>query len=153
MTVTADDIRKTAAMLNGQIIRTPILEAPMLSRQFGCDLFLKLECLQHTSSFKARGALNAMIGLSAEQRKKGVIAMSAGNHAQAVAYHAERMGIPATIVMPAQTPFAKMKTLRASVFVQGIYYQISSATRFCIFSRRTGHCSRGEQLISDSPTV
>ncbi len=113
MTVTADDIRKTATMLDGQIIRTPVLEAPMLSRQFGCDLFLKMECLQHTSSFKARGALNAMIGLSAEQRKKGVIAMSAGNHAQAVAYHAERMGIPATIVMPAQTPFAKVARTRA----------------------------------------
>ena len=113
MTVTSDDIRKTAATLDGQIIRTPVLEAPMLSRQFGCDLFLKMECLQHTSSFKARGALNAMIGLSAEQRKKGVITMSAGNHAQAVAYHAERMGIPATIVMPAQTPFAKVARTRA----------------------------------------
>ncbi len=113
MTVTADDIRNTAALLHGQIIRTPVLEAPMLSRQFGCDLFLKMECLQHTSSFKARGALNAMIGLSAEQRKNGVIAMSAGNHAQAVAYHAERMGIPATIVMPAQTPFAKVARTRA----------------------------------------
>jgi threonine dehydratase len=65
---------------------------------------LKLECLQHTASFKARGALNAMLGLNDKQRQLGVIAMSAGNHAQAVAYHAEHMGIPATIVMPAQTP-------------------------------------------------
>ena len=104
MIVTADHIRKTAILLNGQIINTPMLEAPMLSRQFGCDLFLKMECLQHTSSFKARGALNAMLTISDEQRKNGVIAMSAGNHAQAVAYFAERMGIPATIVMPAQTP-------------------------------------------------
>ena len=113
MAVTADQIRDTAIRLDGQIIRTPILEAPMLSRNLGCDLFLKLECLQHTSSFKARGALNAMLGLNDQQRQLGVIAMSAGNHAQAVAYHAERMGIPATIVMPAQTPFAKVARTRA----------------------------------------
>ena len=101
MAVTADQIRDTAVRLDGQIIRTPMLEAPMLSRNLGCELFLKLECLQHTSSFKARGALNAMLGLNDKQRQLGVIAMSAGNHAQAVAYHAEHMGIPATIVMPA----------------------------------------------------
>ena len=113
MAVTADQIRDTAVRLDGQIIRTPMLEAPMLSRNLGCDLFLKLECLQHTSSFKARGALNAMLGLNDEQRQLGVIAMSAGNHAQAVAYHADHMGIPATIVMPAQTPFAKVARTRA----------------------------------------
>ena len=113
MAVTADQIRDTAVRLDGQIIRTPMLEAPMLSRNLGCDLFLKLECLQHTSSFKARGALNAMLGLNDQQRQLGIIAMSAGNHAQAVAYHAEHMGIPATIVMPAQTPFAKVARTRA----------------------------------------
>ena len=113
MAVTADQIRDTAVRLDGQIIPTPMLEAPMLSRNLGCDLFLKLECLQHTSSFKARGALNAMLGLNDKQRQLGVIAMSAGNHAQAVAYHAEHMGIPATIVMPAQTPFAKVARTRA----------------------------------------
>ncbi len=113
MAVTADQIRDTAIRLDGQIIRTPMLEAPMLSRNLGCDLFLKLECLQHTSSFKARGALNAMLGLNDQQRQLGVIAMSAGNHAQAVAYHAEHMSIPATIVMPAQTPFAKVARTRA----------------------------------------
>ena len=113
MAVTADQIRDTAVRLDGQIIRTPIIEAPMLSRNLGCDLFLKLECLQHTSSFKARGALNAMLGLNDQQCQLGVIAMSAGNHAQAVAYHAEHMGIPATIVMPAQTPFAKVARTRA----------------------------------------
>ena len=113
MAVTADQIRDTAIRLDGQIIRTPMLEAPMLSRNLGCDLFLKLECLQHTSSFKARGALNAMLGLNDQQCQLGVIAMSAGNHAQAVAYHAEHMGIPATIVMPAQTPFAKVARTRA----------------------------------------
>jgi len=113
MAVSADQIWQTADLLNGRVIRTPMLEAPMLSRNLGCDLYLKLECLQHTSSFKARGALNAMLGLTDEQRRRGVIAMSAGNHAQAVAYHAEHMGIPATIVMPAQTPFAKVARTRA----------------------------------------
>ena len=113
MAVSADQIRQTADLLNGRVIRTPMLEAPMLSRNLACDLYLKLECLQHTSSFKARGALNAMLGLTDEQRRRGVIAMSAGNHAQAVAYHAEHMGIPATIVMPAQTPFAKVARTRA----------------------------------------
>ena len=113
MAVSADQIRQTADLLDGRVIRTPMLEAPMLSRNLGCDLYLKLECLQHTSSFKARGALNAMLGLTDEQRRRGVIAMSAGNHAQAVAYHAEHMGIPATIVMPAQTPFAKVARTRA----------------------------------------
>jgi len=113
MAVSADQIRQTADLLGGRVIRTPMLKAPMLSRNLGCDLYLKLECLQHTSSFKTRGALNAMLGLTDEQRQRGVIAMSAGNHAQAVAYHAEHMDIPATIVMPAQTPFAKVARTRA----------------------------------------
>jgi len=113
MTVSAQDIRHAAIMLKDHILRTPMLAAPMLSRRLGCEVFVKLECLQHTSSFKARGAYMAMQGLTADQRKNGVIAMSAGNHAQAVAYHAEQMGIPATIVMPAQTPFAKVSRTRA----------------------------------------
>jgi len=113
MTVSAQDIRHAAIMLKDHILRTPMLAAPMLSRRLDCEVFVKLECLQHTSSFKARGAYMAMQGLTADQRKNGVIAMSAGNHAQAVAYHAEHMGIPATIVMPAQTPFAKVSRTRA----------------------------------------
>ena len=113
MTLTAKRVREAAERIEGHVIRTPMLAAPMLSHNLGCDLFLKLECLQHTSSFKARGALNALLSLNKEQRKSGVIAMSAGNHAQAVAYHAERMGISATIVMPAQTPFAKVARTRA----------------------------------------
>ena len=108
MTVTATDIRAAAATLDGRIIRTPFIKSPMLSRILGCDLTLKLENLQYTSSFKARGAYMAMQALDDAARQRGVITMSAGNHAQAVAYHASMMGIPATIVMPAQTPFAKV---------------------------------------------
>jgi len=122
MPVTAQHIRDAANTLQGQVIRTPMLAAPMLSRAFGCELFVKLENQQHTSSFKARGAYVAMQALTDAQRKAGVIAMSAGNHAQAVAYHAERMGIPAVIVMPAQTPFAKVARTRsygAEVVLEG----------------------------------
>ncbi len=122
MTVTADDIRNAARRLEGHILRTPFVDAPMLSRTFGCNLVLKLECLQLTSSFKARGAYVAMIAHNADQRQRGVIAMSAGNHAQAVAYHAQQMHIPAVIVMPAQTPFAKVARTRsfgAEVVLEG----------------------------------
>ena len=113
MSITANDVRAAATTLQGQVIRTPMLAAPLLSRLFGCDLYLKLECQQYTSSFKVRGAYVAMKSLDIAQREAGVIAMSAGNHAQAVAYHAERMDMPAVIVMPAQTPFAKIERTRA----------------------------------------
>ena len=113
MTVSATDIQNASERLEGHIIRTPFVPAPALSGLLGCDIRLKLENLQHTSSFKARGAFIAMQALSDEARRRGVITMSAGNHAQAVAYHARQMGIPAVIVMPAQTPFAKVSRTRA----------------------------------------
>ncbi|MGC6454696.1 MAG: threonine ammonia-lyase [Candidatus Puniceispirillaceae bacterium] len=113
MGVTAANIIDAADTLRGKVIRTPFVKAPMLSSTLGCDLMLKLENLQHTSSFKARGAFMAMQALDAGARERGVITMSAGNHAQAVAYHACAMGIPAVIVMPAQTPFAKVSRTRA----------------------------------------
>ena len=113
MSVTAESIRQAAKQLEGQVIRTPFVDAPMLSRTLGCDLSLKLENLQHTSSFKARGAYMAMQALDEDAKRRGVITMSAGNHAQAVAYHGRNMGIPAVIVMPAQTPFAKVSRTRA----------------------------------------
>ena len=109
----ADDIRAAADELSGQIIATPTLPAPALSRLLGCEVHLKHEQLQYTSSFKTRGAYLAMMALNEEQRKKGVITMSAGNHAQAVAFHAQNLGIHATIVMPKQTPFAKVERTRA----------------------------------------
>ncbi|EHI48943.1 threonine dehydratase, medium form [SAR116 cluster alpha proteobacterium HIMB100] len=109
----ADDIRAAADELSGQIIATPTLPAPALSRLLGCEVHLKHEQLQYTSSFKARGAYLAMVALNEDQRKKGVITMSAGNHAQAVAFHAQNLGIHATIVMPQQTPFAKVERTRA----------------------------------------
>lgn len=113
MTTTLEEIRSAADRLRGQIIRTPLVRAGRLSEQLGCELFLKLENLQHTGSFKDRGAYIRLTNLSKDEAKRGVIAMSAGNHAQGVAYHAQRLGIPATIVMPEFAPFSKVERTRA----------------------------------------
>ncbi|WP_422366463.1 threonine ammonia-lyase [Pelagibius sp.] len=113
MTTTLEEIRSAADRLRGQIVRTPLVRAGRLSEQLGCELFLKLENLQHTGSFKDRGAYIRLTNLSKDEAKRGVIAMSAGNHAQGVAYHAQRLGIPATIVMPEFAPFSKVERTRA----------------------------------------
>jgi len=102
-------IRAAAARIEGAIERTPFLPSHTLSRLTGCKLHLKFENLQFTASFKERGALNKLLSLSETERKRGVVAMSAGNHAQAVAYHAARLGIPAVIVMPKGSPNTKIK--------------------------------------------
>ena len=109
MTVTFEDVQAAYGAIKDCIIRTPTVRAARLSVHLGIDLYLKLENLQHTNAFKARGALNKLLTLSDAQRAAGVIACSAGNHAQGVAYHAQRLNIPAVIVMPAGTPFNKIK--------------------------------------------
>jgi threonine dehydratase len=106
--VTLADVEEARRTIAGQVLRTPMLPAPRLSDLTGADVFVKYENLQVTNSFKERGALVKLASLAAAERKRGVIAMSAGNHAQAVAYHARRLGIPATIVMPVTTPFVKV---------------------------------------------
>jgi threonine dehydratase len=113
MAVTFKDIDKARATLLGNVVRTPLLRAPKLSEITGADIHVKFENLQVTSSFKDRGAYNKMTSLTLEEKTRGVIAMSAGNHAQAVAYHAKRLGIPATIVMPETTPSTKIERTRA----------------------------------------
>src|SRR4029079_13147227 len=100
MTVTPADIEAARRTIAGQVLRTPMLPAPKLSALTGAAVHVKYENLQVTNSFKERGALNKLASLPAKARDRGVIAMSAGNHAQAVAYHAARLSIPATIVMP-----------------------------------------------------
>jgi threonine dehydratase len=112
MTVTLDDVRRAAEAIKGQVERTPCQRSRTLSQLTGAEVFLKFENLQFTAAFKDRGSLNKLLSLTPEQRKAGVIAMSAGNHAQAVAYHASRLGIPATIVMPETAPFVKVKHTR-----------------------------------------
>ncbi len=109
MEVTLKDVQDAHEKIKDGVIRTPTIKATRLSKHLGIDLYLKLENLQHTSAFKARGALNKLLTLNEEQRKKGVIACSAGNHAQGVAYNASRLGIPSVIVMPNRTPFNKIK--------------------------------------------
>ena len=113
MTVTIDDIRQAADEIRGDVVRTPFVHAKRLSKMLGCELYLKLESQQFSGSFKDRGALYRIKNLTDAQKEKGVIAMSAGNHAQGVALHANRMGIPATIVMPETAPFSKIERTRA----------------------------------------
>ena len=117
-----DDIRAAADRLRGQVVDTPCLPSRTLSALCGCEVFLKFENHQFTASFKERGALNKMAQLTAEERARGVLAVSAGNHAQGVAYHAQRMGVPATIVMPRFAPAVKVDNTRrfgADVVLEG----------------------------------
>jgi len=107
-----DDIRAAADRLDGQLLRTPCVESRTLSQLTGCQVFLKFENLQYTASFKERGACNKLAQLTPEERSRGVIAMSAGNHAQGVAYHAQRLGLRAVIVMPRFTPGVKVERTR-----------------------------------------
>ena len=105
---TIDDIRAAQGRIAGSIIKTPMLISRTLSDIIGAEVWLKFENLQFTAAYKERGALNKLLQLDADERARGVIAASAGNHAQAVAYHAKRLGIPVTIVMPAPTPTIKV---------------------------------------------
>src|SRR6185437_24472 len=119
VTVKLADIEKAAKAIAGAVARTPTAPVKALS---DCKAWLKLETLQATGSFKERGALNKLKSLTPEERAAGVVAMSAGNHAQGVAYHARRLGIPATIVMPEGTPFTKIdrtESLGATVLLDG----------------------------------
>lgn len=109
LAISSDDIMRAAEAIRGQIVHTPTLESRTLSELSGARVFLKFENLQFTAAYKERGALNRLLSLTPEERKRGVIAMSAGNHAQGLAYHARRLGIPATIVMPQFTPLIKVQ--------------------------------------------
>ena len=121
-TLTIEDIRAAAQRLQGQVINTPCLPSRTLSSIAGCEVFLKFENHQFTASFKERGALNKMAQLTDAERAQGVLAVSAGNHAQGVAYHAQRLGIAATIVMPRFAPAVKVERTRgfgAAVVLEG----------------------------------
>ena len=109
---TLADVRDAATMIAGAVMKTPFLPAPRLSSLTGAEVWVKYENLQVTNAFKERGALVKLLSLSDGDRRRGVVAMSAGNHAQAVAYHATRLGIPSTIVMPETTPHVKVTATR-----------------------------------------
>ena len=125
MTLTFDDIKAAATRLHGHIERTPCRHSRTLSEITGAEVWVKFENLQFTAAFKERGALNKLALMSADERARGVIAASAGNHAQGLAYHAARMGVPVTIVMPKGTPMVKVEHTRghgAEVVLEGENY-------------------------------
>src|SRR5258707_2817586 len=122
MGITIADVEAARRTIAGQVLRTPMLPAPKLSALTGAEVYVKYENLQVTNSFKDRGALNKLASFGESARARGVIAMSAGNHAQTVAYHAARLTIPATIGMPVTTPFVKVEATQAhgaEVVLQG----------------------------------
>lgn len=120
--VTADDVRRAAQTIAGAVVKTPCDKSFTLGRDLGAEIWLKFENLQFTAAYKERGALNRLSALTPDERRRGVIAMSAGNHAQGVSYHAGRLGIPATIVMPQGTPAVKAENTKrwgAHVILEG----------------------------------
>ena len=130
MSVTIDDIRAAAARLKGHVERTPCRPSRTLSQITGAQVWVKFENLQFTASFKERGALNKLSQLTASEMKRGVIAASAGNHAQGLAYHAQRLGVPVAIVMPVGTPTTKVEHTRhfgAEVIMHGESYDDANA--------------------------
>ncbi|MBU1385104.1 MAG: threonine ammonia-lyase [Alphaproteobacteria bacterium] len=129
MTVTFDDILAARERIAGQVDRTPVRYSRKLSQLTGAEVWVKFDNLHFTGSFKERGALNRLLQLSPDERKRGVVAASAGNHAQALAYHGVRLGIPVTIVMPEGTPFVKADGTRAhgaTVVIKGLDFSGST---------------------------
>jgi threonine dehydratase len=159
LSVTIADIEAARRLIEDAVLRTPMLPAPKLSALTGAEVYVKYENLQVTNSFKDRGALVKLASLTQAERKRGVIAMSAGNHAQAVAYHAERLGIPATIVMPVTTPFVKVETTRAhgaEVVLEGETIAEAQARCEKIQARRgltLVHPYDDERIISGQGTI
>jgi threonine dehydratase len=129
MTLTFDSIKAAAERIRGHVERTPMRHSRTLSEITGADVWVKFENLQFTAAYKERGALNKLLQLTADERRRGVIAASAGNHAQGLAYHGARLGIPVTIVMPKATPFVKVEQTRshgANVVIEGESYDDAS---------------------------
>ena len=133
------DIQDAAVRLQGQVLDTPCVESKTLSQIVGAQVFLKFENLQFTASFKERGACNKLVQLSADEQARGVIAMSAGNHAQGVAYHAQRLGMKAVIVMPNFTPGVKVERTRgfgAEVVLHGNSLEESRSHAYALAETR-----------------
>ena len=137
--LTLADVQAAAQRLRGEVVDTPCLHSRTLSAIAGCEVALKFENHQFTASFKERGALNKMAQLSAAERAAGVLAVSAGNHAQGVAYHAQRMGVPATIVMPRFAPAVKVENTRrfgATVVLEGDTFDDARARGLALAEER-----------------
>jgi threonine dehydratase len=157
--VTFDDIKQAQGLLKGNAVRTPFLAAAKLSELTGAEVHVKFENQQVTSSFKDRGAYVKLVSLGEDERRRGVIAMSAGNHAQAVAYHASRLAIPATIVMPETTPFTKVERTRsygAEVVLSGETLAESQETAKAIVADRNlvlVHPYDDDRIIAGQGTI
>jgi len=139
MTLTFAQIEAAAERVRGQIERTPCHHSRTLSEITGAEIWVKFENLQFTAAYKERGALNKLLQLTAEERARGVIAASAGNHSQGLAYHASRLGVPVTIVMPVATPFVKAQQTRAfgaEVVIDGASYEEAQARARAIRDER-----------------
>ena len=169
-TLTLADIRAAAERLRGEIVDTPCMPSRTLSAMAGCEVFLKFENLQFTASFKERGALNKMAQLTPAERASGVLAVSAGNHAQGVAYHAQRMGIPATIVMPRFAPAVKVERTRgfgANVMLEGDTFDDARSFGLILAQQRAltlvhpyddlavmaGQGTIGLEMLAQQPTI
>ena len=159
MSVSLADIRDAATRLQGAIVDTPCLHSRTLSQLTGAEVYLKFENLQFTAAFKERGALTRLLALSDSERKAGVIAASAGNHAQGVAYHAHRLAIPAVIVMPRLTPQIKVARTRshgAEVVLHGDNFDAAHAHALTL-ARERGlvmvHPYDDEKIIAGQGTV
>ena len=123
--LTIDDVRAAAARIDGAVVKTPMMHSKTLSEITGAEIWLKFENLQFTAAYKERGALNALLHLTEEQQKRGVIAASAGNHSQGLSYHGTRLGVPVTIVMPRTTPTVKVmqtESVGGNVVLEGETY-------------------------------
>jgi len=159
MAVTLADIRSAATAIRDAVTDTPCLHSRTLSEVTGAEVHLKFENLQFTAAFKERGALNKLLSLTPQQRASGVIAASAGNHAQGVAYHAHRLGIPAVIVMPRFTPTVKVertRSHRAEVVLHGENFDASQAHALTVAAARgltMVHPYDDEKIIAGQGTL
>ena len=170
MTLTFDHIKAAADRLHGHIERTPQRRSRTLSQITGADVWVKFENLQFTASFKERGALNKLLTLTDDERQRGVIAASAGNHAQALAYHGQRLGVPVVIVMPRATPTVKVEHTRqfgAEVVIDGDSYDDAGEQALAIREQRdlvlvhpfndydvmAGQGTVAQEMLEDTPEL
>ena len=170
MPVTPEAIREAAGRIAGHVLETPFVPSHTLSAIAGCEVFLKFENLQFTASFKERGAFNKLSQLTAAERQGGVLAVSAGNHAQGVAYHARRLGIPATIVMPRFAAWVKVQNTRrlgAEVLLVGDSFDDARAHGLKLAQERgytvvhpyddeavvTGQGTVGLEMLAQQPSI
>lgn len=168
--ITLEDIQKATSILSGNILKTPLITSTWLNQKIKAEVFLKLENLQVTGSFKPRGAYIKLSRLSNQDKKKGIIAMSAGNHAQGVAYHAKRLGIPTKIIMPVNTPLVKVQKTKShgadiefsgqNLYESGLYAKELSVQTGCPIIHPyddwgiiTGQGSVALEMLQDEPAL